>query len=307
MPQPHIELKQRRDIGDTITTFFDFFKVHLKPYTNIFIRYNGIFILGFLGVSYLMVTGFAGSMRTTEFNTFTEDSANDFYIGIGFFGFAILYIITAIMNYSLAASYIANYQKNPEKLIDKKPVWDLVWKHLGKIILFIILMVLLVIPMAIISLIVGFIPVVGFFAQIFVRLGYTAWMGISFMSIFDEGREVTDALGEGWRLLTKFFWKSILVNFVIGFLMFVLMMVLLMIPGFLIGIYAYFSLESGVDLAESPIATVIWTISLCLLLVLYTFIQSVTQMGNGVLYYSLHEETYNLQARQRIDQIGVRE
>lgn len=307
MPQQHIELKQRRDIGDTITTFFDFFKVHLKPYANIFIRYNGIFILGFLGVSYLMVTGFAGSMRTSELNTFSDDSTNELLIGLGFLGFGILFLITAIMNYSLAASYITNYQKNPEQLLDKKPVWDLVWKNLGRIILFIILMVLLLIPVGIVSLIVGFVPVVGFFAQIFVRLGYTAWMGVSFMSIFDEGREVTDALGEGWRLVMKYFWKSILVNFVIGFLMGMLMLMVLLIPGFLVGIYAYFSLENGVDLAESPVATVIWTLSLCLFLVLYTFIQSITQMGNGVLYYSLHEETYNLQARQRIDQIGVRE
>lgn len=307
MPHPHIELKQRRDIGDTITTFFDFFKVHLKPYANIFIRYNGIFILGFLGVSYLMVTGFAGSIRTSEINAISEDSANDFYFGLGIIGFLILYVITAVMNYSLAASYITNYQKNPEKLIDKKPVWDLVWNNLGRVILFIILMILLLIPVGIVSLILGFIPLVGFFAQIFIRLGYTAWMGVSFMSIFDENREVTDALGEGWRLVMKFFWKSILVNFVIGFLMGMLMFMVLLIPGFLIGIYAYFSLESGVDLAESPVATVIWSISLCLLLVLYTFIQSVTQMGNGVLYFSLHEETYNLKARQRIDQIGVRE
>ncbi len=203
MPHQHIELKQRRDIGDTITTFFDFFKVHLKPYANIFIRYNGIFILGFLGVSYLMVTGFAGSLRTTEANTLADQSTNDMYFGFGIMGFLVLYVITAVMNYSLASSYITNYQKDPQKVIDKKPVWDLVWNNLGRVILFIILLILLLIPVTIVSLIVGFIPVIGFFGQIFVRLGYTAWMGVSFMSIFDEGREVTDALGEGWRLVTS--------------------------------------------------------------------------------------------------------
>lgn len=307
MPQPHIDLKQRRDIGDTITTFFDFFKVHLKPYANIFIRYNGIFILGFLGVSYLMVTGFAGSMRTTEINTFADDSNNDLMVGLGALGFLLLYLITAVMNYSLAASYITNYQKHPEQPVENKAVWGLVSKNFGRIILFIILMVLLLIPIGIISVILGIIPVVGFFSQIFVRLGYNAWMGVSFMSIFDEHREVTDALGEGWRLVMKYFWKSILVNFVISFLLVSLMIMVLIIPGVLISTYAYFSLESGVDLAESPVATVIWTISLCLVLVLYTFIQSVTQMGNGVLYFSLHEETYNLQARQRIEQIGLSE
>jgi len=137
MPQPYIELKQRRDIGETITTFFDFFKIHLKPFLNIFIRYNGIFILGFLGVSYLMVTGFMGTLRTSPLNTFNDDSSNDLMIGLGFLGFAGLYIITAIMNYSLAASYITNYEKNPTQPVETKAVWALLMKNLGKIIIFI--------------------------------------------------------------------------------------------------------------------------------------------------------------------------
>ncbi len=307
MPQAHIDLKQRRDIGDTITAFFDFFKIHLKPFVNIFIRYNGLFILGFLVVSYLMVTGFVGTIRAEESNTFTDESNNDLLIGIGALGFVVLYIIMAVMNYSIAASYITNYQKNDGAPIEKRAVWGMVANNLGRIILFILLMFLLLIPVAIISFILSIIPFVGFFAQIFVRLAYTAWMGVAFMSIFDENREVTDALGEGWRLVTKYFWKSILVNFVIGLLLAILMVMVLVIPSVLIGTYTYFSLESGIDLVESPVATVIWTIALSMVLVLYTFIQSVSQLGNGVLYYSLHEETYNLNARKRIEQIGLRE
>ncbi|MBT8254931.1 MAG: hypothetical protein KJO23_00180, partial [Bacteroidia bacterium] len=80
-----------------------------------------------------------------------------------------------------------------------------------------------------------------------------------------------------------------------------------MIPGVLIGVYAFHSLENGIDLAESPVATIVWTIALSILLVLYTFVQAISQMGNGVLYYTLHEETYNLNARKRIEQIGVHE
>ena len=307
MPQQYIELKQRRDIGDTITTFFDFFKIHLKPFVNIFIRYNGIFILGFLGVSYLMVTGFAGTMRSSDLNTFTDDSANNLMIGLGFLGFIGLYIVTAIMNYSLAASYITNYEKNPTQPVDTKAVWAMLTKNLGKIIVYILLLVLLLIPVTIISLILGIIPVIGLFGQIFVRLAYNAWMGVGFMSLFDENRDVTESLGEGWRLVTKYFWKSVFVNFVLGFLLFVLSILVLIIPSVIIGIYAFHSLENGIDLAESPVATVVWTIALSILLVLYTFVQSVTQLGNGVLYYSLHEETYNLNARKRIEQIGVSE
>ena len=96
-------------------------------------------------------------------------------------------------------------------------------------------------------------------------------------------------------------------NLVIGMLLGILMMVVLMVPGILIGVYAFHSLDTGVDLANSAVANVIWTLALALLLILYTLNQSMIQFVNGVLYYSLHEETYNEATRERIDNIGAGE
>lgn len=303
---PLIDLNQRRDIGDIISTYFDFFKKHLKPFLNIFIRYNGIFILGFLVVSYLMVTGFVGSIRASNFGDIS-DTENDLLVGLGVIGFFGLFVVSTIMNHSLAASYIVNYERKPSYEVDKKAVWNLIYNNLGKVLLFILLLVLLYIPVIIVSVIVSIIPFLGFFLRYWVGLTFTSWMGVAFMTIFYENREVTDALGEGWRLVTRFFWKSILVNFVLSLLLVILMGVVLMVPGIIIGIYAFHSMENGVDLANSPFATIVWTLALCILLVLYTLLQSLMQLGNGVLYFSLHEEAYNHSARRRIEQIGAGE
>ncbi len=58
MFQKKIEFRQKLDVGDIVTYYFDFLKQNIKSFTNIFISYNGIFILAFLGISYLLVTGF---------------------------------------------------------------------------------------------------------------------------------------------------------------------------------------------------------------------------------------------------------
>ncbi len=306
MPPPIIDLKQRRDIGEIISVYFDFFKKHLKPYLNIFIRYNGLFILGFLLASYLMVTGFVGSIRANPI-TGTSTNDSDLLLGLGALTFLGLFVVASILNHGLAASYLVNYEKKPGLDLDKKAVWELVYNNLGRVLLFILLLILLYIPVVIIGVVVSFLPVVGILVRYMVGLIFSSWMGVAFMPIFYENRDVADSLGEGWRLVTQHFWKSVLVNFILSLLLFILLAVVLMVPGVLIGIYAFHSMENGIDLAESPVATIIWTLALCIFLILYTLLQSLMQLGNGVLYFSIHEETYNHNARSRIEQIGAGE
>jgi hypothetical protein len=199
------------------------------------------------------------------------------------------------------------YEKNRGAIVEKKKVWETVKQNLGKIILFIILMVFGYVIAMIAGIILGFIPIIGTFAYYLIVLAYTSWVGLSFMAMINDNKDVTDAFGEGWKLMKSFFWKSVLSNLVIGMLLGILMMVVMMVPGILIGVYAFHSLDTGVDLANSAGANVVWTLALSLLLILYTLNQSMIQFVNGILYYSLHEETYNEATRERIENIGAGE
>lgn len=304
----YIQLKQRRDIGDTITAFFEFFKKNLKPFVNIFISYNGLFILGYLGVSYLMVTGFIGSIRSTPgIDGSVDNSGNELMLGLGLVGFILLFIITAILNYSLAAAYMVAYERHNTPQVTKKQVWDLIYNNLGKITVFILLLIMIYVGVVIVGVVISFVPILGTFAYYGLMMGFTSWMGLSFMAMIHKNTDVTTALGEGWKLLTLYFWKCILVNLVVGILLFVLMVLVLTIPGILIGVYAFHAMETGVDLSNSAVATVVWTLALTVLLVMSCFNQSISQFSNGVLYYSLYEETYNEHTRKMIDQIGAGE
>ena len=308
MQQKHIPLKRQRDVGEMISTYFEFLKQNFKPFLNIFIRYNGIFILGFLGVSYLMVTGFVGMIGIEDgFNV--DGNPTNYYIliGVGAFVFLILFIITAIFNYSLAAAYMIQYERNNGAVVEKIQVWEMVKENFGKIILFILLMMALYIVVFIVGTVLSIIPLVGILAYYLIIMGYTSWMGLSFMSMINENRQVTDSYTEGWNLLRKYFWKCILSNLVIGILLGILMMVVLMIPGILTGVYVFHSVNTGVDFYNSPLSNIIWILALSLLLILYTMYQALAQFVNGILYFSLHEETYNVETRKRIDEIGSSE
>ncbi len=308
MQNKFIPLKQQRDIGEMITAYFDFFKQNFKPFLNIFISYNGLFILGFLGISYLLVTGFVGYVvNTPAYGMSIDNSGYEMHLILGSIGFFFLFIATTLLNYSLAASYMIKYENNKGGTIEKRNVWEIVKQNLGKIILFVILAILMYVALMIVGIVISFIPLLGTIAYYIMIMAFTSWMGISFMAMLNENKDVIEAYGEGFNLLKKYFWKCILSNLVIGMLLGILFMVVLMIPGILIGIYAFHSLDTGVDLANSVVANVIWTIALAFVLVLYTLNQSMLQFVNGILYYSLHEETYNEATRERIDNIGAGE
>jgi len=308
MPQKQIQLKRQRDVGEMISTYFDFLKQNFKPFLNIFIRYNGVFILGFLGVSYLLVTGFVGALSISE-GFATESDPTQYYVLVGFgtISFLLLFIITAIFNYSLAAAYVIRYEQNNGAEVEKVQVWEMVKENLGKIILFILLMMVLYIGVFIVGTVFSFIPVIGVLVYYLIVMGYTSWMGLSFMAMINENRDVIDAYSEGWKLLRTYFWKCIFSNLVIGILLGILMAVVLMIPGILTGIYVFHSISNEVDFFNSPLANIIWILSLSLLLILYTMYQALAQFVNGILYFSLHEETYNEATRKRIDEIGAGE
>ncbi len=309
-PNRYIELKINRDFGDIITVYFDFLKQNLKKFTNIFLSYNGIFLVGLLIVSYLLVTGFVG-LVTYENNsgfgdsTSTPDEAYVFYFIAGGILFAVIFIIVAILNYSLAGAYMVKYESKEGPNFEKKEVWDFFKDRLGNIIVFVLLLIVLYVGLTIVNFILLIIPIVGVFARYILQFFTTAWIGVSFYCMLAENKGVTESFGEGWNLVTKNFWKSVGVQFIIGILNVLLIFLVLMIPGGLITLYTYHVIDTDLDVSTSIIPTIVWTIGLCAVLITFVYYQCLSQFVNCILYSALHEKTYNTNTRSKIEQIGV--
>lgn len=309
MPQNKIEFRQRLGVGDIVTFYFDFLKQNFKSFTNIFINYNGVFILGFLGISYLLVTGFIGLFSS---NSLLNDSSSEItsmmYIGFGGFLFLILFMIVAALNFSLSSSYISLYvtqditQDTIE--IDKKELWQKVKSNSSNIIIFVLLLFVIYTGYFIASIVLAIIPIIGSIAQYILNFGLTSWIGVSFMVMIHEKQSVSNSFGEGWQLVTKNFWKCVGTNFITGLLTALLIILVLSIPGILIGFYTFHAVDTGVNMATSVVAKIIWIIALWLLLIVSSYSQALTQFINGILYFSLHEQMYNENTRSKIEEIG---
>ncbi|RTE53433.1 hypothetical protein EHW67_10445 [Arenibacter aquaticus] len=307
----YIELRVNRDFGDMITLYFDFFKQNLKKFTNIFIGYNGIFLIGLLLVSYLLVSGVIG-LISNEQNTFLDGvgfgtDAYLIYFGLGGVLFFFIFLMVAILNYSLSTSYMIKYEEYKGQGFNKEEVWQQIKSNLGNIVLFILLILLLFVLLMVVAFILAFIPLVGMLAQYVLQYFIMAWVGVSFFVMLKEKRGIIEALGEGWNLVTKNFWTAVGVNFILGLLIGLLIMVVMIIPGILVGIYTFHVVQNDVALGSSIVPTIIYTLGTCMFLIIAVYSQCLSQFINGLLYFSLHEKMYNLNSRSKIDQIGLQD
>lgn len=306
----YIELKVRRDLGAIISDYFSFLKQNLKKFSNIFLNYNGLFLIGLLVVSYFLVSGFIGMISYSNNYQYLEGAEKNmeetymtsFIIGGVLFFF--IFLAVAIMNYSLAGSYMIKYEESRGNSFEKKEVWGFFKKNFGKIFLFAVLMFVIFIVIYVVSIVIMFIPVLGFIAYYIIMFGALAWFGVSFFVMLHDDKDVMDAFSEGWQFVRKNFWKSVGVNFILGLLNGMLSMVALIIPGIIIGLYTFHVVENDVDVSESITATIIYTIGFALYLIILVYGQCLSQFVNGFLFYSLHEETYNTNTRSKIEQIG---
>lgn len=309
MKDNYIPLRVNRDFGGIVSVYFDFFKQNIKNFTNVFISYNGVFLIGLLITSYLLVSGFMGMIAQESGNN-SFGGGNEFeqdyyiYLGIGGFLFFIIFLGIAFLNYSLSTSYMVKYVETRDNTVDKKEVWELAKSQFGNIFVFVLLLIPIYFVFIIAAIILAIIPILGIFAQYIVQFFLTAWVGVSFFDMLEKKKGVTEALGEGWKLVTTNFWKSVGVNFIMGLLLGMLLVIALIVPGIIIGVYTFHVVENNVDYSHSIVSTIVYTLGTCIVLIIAVYGQCLTQFVNGVLYYALHEKTYNENTRATIEQIG---
>lgn len=306
MQNKYIELRNRNTFGEIINVYFDFLKQNIKPFLNQYLRYNFISFILILGCGYLLVTGFMGmASRDFRFGMSTNEEYLNYLIA-GAICLVVVLFVTYFINYSFTSSYMVQY-KATKNNITSQGVWRGILNNLGSVIVFLLLGVVIYIVFLIISFIIALIPLIGAFAQYALSFLLSTVFGFTFISIFEKDQGLGIALNESWELSIKNFWTIVGYSIVIGFLNMLLTFLVLFIPGFLFGIYMYFQITAENNLLESTTASIIFTLSFCLFIIIFSFSQALSQISYGVLYYNLHEKKYNTFLQSQIDEIGVHE
>lgn len=306
MKKEYIEFRNRGGFGDIINSYFMFLKYNFKDYTSLYLRYNAISIILILVAAYFLVTGFMGlASRDFRFGMGSNVETESYFFA-GMIILVLILFVTSLINYSFSSAYVGQYVKN-NGTISSKAIWRQIIDNIGNIIILVLVGALILFAYFIVSAMIAFIPFLGFIAQYGLSFTLSAIFGITFMSMFANTKNFGDAIGEGFNYTFGNWLKVVGYGLVIGILNLMISLLLISIPGFLIGIYTYFSIDSEIDLLTSDFATLVYTLGFAAWIISYTYTQALSQIAFGVLYFNLYELKYNKFLQEKINQIGVGE
>ncbi|SHG41709.1 stage II sporulation protein M [Winogradskyella jejuensis] len=306
MKQTYIEFRNRSGFGDIINNYFLFLKYNFKDYSSLYLRYNAISIILTIISSYLLVTGFMGlASKDFRFGMGSNVETESYFFAGAIILFLVIFV-TSLINYSFSSSYVAQYVATNGN-VESKSIWKQIIKNIGDIIILIIVGGLMYFIYLVISLMISFIPFLGFIAQYAMSFTLSAIFGLTFMSMFSKNKGFSSAISEGFNFTFNNFLKVIGYGLVIGILNLMITALILAIPGFIIGIYAYFSIESNVDLVGNTFSTLVFTLGFIMFILSFVYTQALTQVAFGVLYFNLFELKHNTFLQEKINQIGLNE
>lgn len=306
-----IEPRLRRDFGGIISAYFDFLKGNFKELLNMFIGYNGVFVIFLLISGYLMVTGMVSIIMAQRGAGVVDNGAEvtaGLLAGFGVIFLILIFLLATLLNYSLSSAYVSLYEQRKENSIPRKDAWIKAKSKLGGLFLVALVAVGLYFVYFIVQLALAFIPLLGSIASIFIGLGFNAWISLTIFSyVHNDDSTIFEAFGEAWDLLFSGFWKAIGVNFVLGLIIQIALLALNMVPAILVGIYIFHLVDDGGGLDESVFGQMMLVVMLTLFCLMLMFIQLLSQTINAFVYFNLHEFKSNTFLRSRIEKIGNQE
>jgi len=305
----YIEPRLRRDFGGIITAFFNFMKANIRGLLNVFIGYNGIFFILFLISVYFLITGFVEFLIVENLSATGGDGSTDaaaITMAISSIGLFLLIGLASIFNYAISSSYVSLYERRKENNLSKRSVWQVAKKAFWGIVLIAVCAVVLYFVYAVVQIILAFIPILGMLISLVIALAFNAWISLTIFSyVHNDDHNVFDAFGEAWQLLFSGFWKTLGVNFVLGSLVQICIFSLQIVPAIIMGVIAFHAIEDTGSFTDSTISHILLIVFLTVFCVMLMFVQMISQIINGFLYFNLHEFKNNEYLRSRITQIGA--
>ena len=310
------QLYKKRNLSELIGDTFNFFKIHGKNYFANYITINGGLLLVLIVLLYFFMKIFYDGLFSN--GTVTDGSAFESYfleniplfIGYGI-GTFILILILTLINSLFPIAYLKLIEKNEE--ITAANLWKYCKSKIGKSLIFFLLSLITVFPIAII---LGFLC----FALVFILIGiplifivipaFFSCFSFAYYNYITTNEGYFDSVSKGVKLFLKKPWPLIgstiimyiIVNTVVSFISF--------IPYF-IGIFGMmFNIETDAITNKQD------TISFMMIMVGITFIlsislnylmQNIVSVNQGIMYYSMIDESENTSNLSEIDLIGSNE
>ena len=217
---------------------------------------------------------FSGVLQGGNSNTVFDEYMNE---NFGFFIllmilFIVVGLVAGLISYSYTAIYLKLYIANHGKNFDTQQIVMAYKQNIGKLFIFL-------------------------------------FCGILFMEKKKNKRGIWDSLGYAWTLMTKKFWAAVGSVGLFYLMAYVVQNIITLIPYlFFMGSLFTTTQEANPNPEEIGASFVIMMLVVFFIsFIVGTILNNITQLNQGIVFYSLKEDNENINTKSVIDQIGTSE
>lgn len=311
-----IQLYKKRDFGELFSDTFAFIKENGKHFYKNYFLINGAFILVLMVFAYFFMKVYS-SLLSTSLGPVSSDSTIENYFNenallvfIFMFLFVLVAIFVGFITYAYTPVYMLLYAKKGSNDFTAKDIVKMLKEHAGKLFIYILAAMLIAFAVFLGAGIAAFILLITIIGIVMIPV-LLATITLSYnnalMEYLDSEKGIFDCFGYGFQLTFKRFWVSVGSVALFYVMVQIVQSTATLIP-YMAGLFSIFTSSSG--WGSNPDQNVAALFTIMLVFYIFSFLLSllgntVIQMNQGIVYFSLKEESENINTTSAIDQIGT--
>ena len=311
-----MQLYKSRDFSAFFQDTFLFIKQNGKHYFKHYFIINGIFLLILMILGYFLTKFYSeflfggvlqGGNNATAFDDYMNENFGMFVLLISIF--IVAGLIAGLISYSYTAIYLKLFVKHHGKNFETPQIIKLYKQHIGKLFIFLLCSIIIGIPLVIVMGIGAFvlmITIIGFLLIPVLVGAFSLFYNMTLMEYLEEKRGIWDSFGYAWTLITKKFWAAVGSVGLFYLMAYVAQNVITIIPYLFFMGSIFTSLPEGNPNPQDIGATftVMMLVVFFITFIVGAILNNITQLNQGIVFYSLKEENENINTKSVIDQIG---
>lgn len=254
---------------------------------------------------------FSGVLQSGNNNTVVDDFMNE---NFGVFiilviVFIVFGLIAGLISYSYTAIYLKLYSENDGKNFDTQQIIQVYKQNIGNLFVFLICSIIIGIPLMVvlgIGVFVLVITIIGFLLMPILLGACMLFYNMTLMEYLQQKRGIWDSFGYALTLMSKKFWAAVGSVGIFYLIAYVAQNVITMVPYLFFMGSMFTTIPEGNTSPEEIGASfmVVMLVVFFITFIVGTILNNITQLNQGIVFYSLKEENENINTKSVIDQIG---
>jgi hypothetical protein len=315
------ELFKQRNFSDYISDTIAFFKTFGKHYFKNYFIINGIFLMILVVLIYFVSKVYMefifslsnpnGGVNNSSY-LFDYFNNNTVLFIVTIILFFLLTIFTSMISYAYPVIYLQFIEKTNNIEFTSNDIINVLKENIGRLIVFFLGLTFIVTPIMVIVLTINVLLcfiIIGIPLFLIVVPMLMSWIALSFYDYMIKKVGFFEALRNGFNLMRLEFWNTIGTTLVMLFLIQIVQGIITIIP-YIIGVFLLFVTgesinESGSQADRLSGITILFSAIMVVSIILsYTF-HNFQFINQGLIYYSLREESEDHISKSQIDLIGT--